>query len=293
MSDEPNHEGIDFALEHLCAFLGVDPHMVSWDAATETVDGDVSAVIGNIMRAKYGEDFDPKASVAATVADPTVTTLTPEAHAKFIDACENPAPPTQALIDLMRDYGTKTPAATPARDATEAMALAGARSIGNTIHTDNHGVRARECWRAMWDARDGIVEPIPQGTLVSRPEPAATPAYPSITAMTAAVELEIKSALGFATTQAIGQMIQKAMDAVAAAAATPASEAADWQYRFRDPHNGAPWGPWKRMMGSIEENRALFAGRIIGESDRDETKMAVEFRPLYPHSRPMHSPTET
>lgn len=60
-------------------------------------------------------------------------------------------------------------AATPARDVTEAMALAGARSIGNTIHTDNHGVRARECWRAMWDARDGIVEPIPQGALVSRP----------------------------------------------------------------------------------------------------------------------------
>lgn len=61
------------------------------------------------------------------------------------------------------------PAATPARDATEAMALAGARSIGNTIHTDNHMVRARECWRAMWDARDGIVEPIPQGAPHSRP----------------------------------------------------------------------------------------------------------------------------
>lgn len=66
MSDEPNHEGIDFALEQLCTFLGVDPHMVSWDAATETVDGDVNAVIGNIMRAKYGEDFDPKAGPAAT-----------------------------------------------------------------------------------------------------------------------------------------------------------------------------------------------------------------------------------
>lgn len=66
--DEPNHEGIDFALEQLCTFLGVDPHMVSWDAATETVDGDVQAVIGNIMRTKYGEDFDAKASVAATPA---------------------------------------------------------------------------------------------------------------------------------------------------------------------------------------------------------------------------------
>lgn len=71
------------------------------------------------------------------------------------------------------------PAATPARDVTEAMALAGARSIGNTIHTDNHGVRARECWRAMWDARDGIVEPIPQGTLVSRPQRAPTASSPA------------------------------------------------------------------------------------------------------------------
>jgi hypothetical protein len=64
--DEPNHDGIDFALEQLCTFLGVDPHMVSWDAATETVDGDVQAVIGNIMRAKYGDDFDPKAGAGVT-----------------------------------------------------------------------------------------------------------------------------------------------------------------------------------------------------------------------------------
>jgi hypothetical protein len=52
-------EGIDFALVELCKFLGVDPHMVSWDAATETVDGDVRSVIGNILRAKFGEDWAP------------------------------------------------------------------------------------------------------------------------------------------------------------------------------------------------------------------------------------------
>jgi hypothetical protein len=36
--------------------------------------------------------------------------------------------------------------------------------------------------------------------------------YPSVAAMKAAVELEIKSALGFATTLVIGQIVQKAID---------------------------------------------------------------------------------
>lgn len=51
--------GCDFALTELCTFLGVDPQAVTWDAATETVDGDVRAVIGNILSAKYGEDWGP------------------------------------------------------------------------------------------------------------------------------------------------------------------------------------------------------------------------------------------
>lgn len=54
-------EGIDFALEQLCLVLGVDQNEVCWDAATETTDGDVRSVIGNIMRAKYGEDWGPNA----------------------------------------------------------------------------------------------------------------------------------------------------------------------------------------------------------------------------------------
>lgn len=53
--------GIDTALIELCAVLGVDTKSFSWDAATETLDGDIRAVIGNILRAKYGENFDPKA----------------------------------------------------------------------------------------------------------------------------------------------------------------------------------------------------------------------------------------
>lgn len=61
-------EGIDFALEQLCQFLGVDPTDVSWDAATETTDGDVRSVIGNILRTKFGEDWGPNAPAQASPA---------------------------------------------------------------------------------------------------------------------------------------------------------------------------------------------------------------------------------
>ena len=53
------NDGCDFAMTQLCKFLGVEPNNVRWDAATEAVDGDVQAVIGNILRAKFGEDFSP------------------------------------------------------------------------------------------------------------------------------------------------------------------------------------------------------------------------------------------
>lgn len=58
-ADERWNAGCDFAMTRLCCYLGIDPAAVSWDAATETVDGDVSAVIGNILRAKFGEDWLP------------------------------------------------------------------------------------------------------------------------------------------------------------------------------------------------------------------------------------------
>lgn len=53
--------GCDFAMTQLCHFLGVDPETINWDAATETVEGDVQAVIGNILRAKFGDDWSPSA----------------------------------------------------------------------------------------------------------------------------------------------------------------------------------------------------------------------------------------
>jgi hypothetical protein len=57
------NSGVDAALIELCAVLDVDVESFSWDAATEDVGGDIRAVIGNIMRAKYGEDWDPKSVI--------------------------------------------------------------------------------------------------------------------------------------------------------------------------------------------------------------------------------------
>lgn len=62
-ADERWNAGCDFAMTRLCAYLNVDPASVSWDAATETVEGDVSAVIGNILTVKFGEDWSPAALV--------------------------------------------------------------------------------------------------------------------------------------------------------------------------------------------------------------------------------------
>jgi hypothetical protein len=64
--DDPRFDdaAVDFTLVQLCKVLGLDPESFSWDAATETFTGDVQAVIGNILRAKYGEDWGPDSTFA-------------------------------------------------------------------------------------------------------------------------------------------------------------------------------------------------------------------------------------
>jgi hypothetical protein len=71
-ADERWNAGVDCAMKLFCDYLGVDPNAVTWDAATETVDGDISAVIGNILRTKYGEDWSPASPPEQPAAD-TVT----------------------------------------------------------------------------------------------------------------------------------------------------------------------------------------------------------------------------
>lgn len=69
-SDDRWNAGLDFAMDQLCSVLGVDPKSVVWDAATETVDGDVQSVMGNIFRKKYGEDWSPRQSPLPLPTEP-------------------------------------------------------------------------------------------------------------------------------------------------------------------------------------------------------------------------------
>jgi len=87
-ADERWNAGVDFVMKLLCDFLGVDPDDVTWDAATETVDGDVSAVIGNILRTKYGEDWGPSDGAIYAAASKAET-------------------PDDERADMMRDIDAK------------------------------------------------------------------------------------------------------------------------------------------------------------------------------------------
>ncbi len=67
-ADERWNAGLEFAMMQLCGVLAIDPKTVMWDAATETLDGDVSSIIGNILRARFGDDADLRATPAAPQA---------------------------------------------------------------------------------------------------------------------------------------------------------------------------------------------------------------------------------
>lgn len=55
--DEAFDAGVDFAIERLALVLGLDVNDFSWDAATEEYDGDVRAVIGNALNARFGDEW--------------------------------------------------------------------------------------------------------------------------------------------------------------------------------------------------------------------------------------------
>jgi len=56
-ADERWNAGLDFGMQQFCAVLGVDPKTVNWDAATETLDGDVQSVLCGIGKVRFGEDW--------------------------------------------------------------------------------------------------------------------------------------------------------------------------------------------------------------------------------------------
>lgn len=66
--DERWNAGVDFVMTRLCDFLSVDPQTVNWDAATETLDGDVQSVLGNILRRHFGEYWGPGVNPPLTAA---------------------------------------------------------------------------------------------------------------------------------------------------------------------------------------------------------------------------------
>ena len=66
-SDERWNAGVDYAITQLCNIIGVDPKSISWDAATETLDGDVSAVICNAIRGAYGDEWSSKPETTARI----------------------------------------------------------------------------------------------------------------------------------------------------------------------------------------------------------------------------------
>jgi hypothetical protein len=59
-ADERWNAGCDFAMTQLCAVLKVDPQSIDWDSATETLDGDVQAVIHKILTTGLGENWRAK-----------------------------------------------------------------------------------------------------------------------------------------------------------------------------------------------------------------------------------------
>ena len=56
-SDDRWNAGVNYAIERLCEIFGIDPKSINWDAATETLDGDVMSVICNVLVAAYGEEW--------------------------------------------------------------------------------------------------------------------------------------------------------------------------------------------------------------------------------------------
>lgn len=50
-------DGVIWATEMWASCLGVPSESISWDAATETYDGDVAAVLHGIMASAFGDEW--------------------------------------------------------------------------------------------------------------------------------------------------------------------------------------------------------------------------------------------
>lgn len=98
-SDERWNAGCDFAMEQLCAAMQVDPKSFAWDAATETLDGDVQAIIWRILRIRMGEDWSPDRR-ATTAAQPS-SAAPSQPQGELREAGEALATQLAAVIDRL------------------------------------------------------------------------------------------------------------------------------------------------------------------------------------------------
>ena len=56
-ADDRWSAGCDYAMTALCKLLCINTADVTWDAATEELEGDVLAVLGNILTMRFGDDW--------------------------------------------------------------------------------------------------------------------------------------------------------------------------------------------------------------------------------------------
>jgi hypothetical protein len=126
-SDERWNDGVNYAITQLCSILGVDPKSISWDAATETLDGDVSSVICNAIRGAYGDEWSSK----------------PETTARILAALTHP------------------PAAQPPDDVREAARYVTRNDtvVELSIKSAQAGLWASEAHPGMTWGRDGLLVP--------------------------------------------------------------------------------------------------------------------------------------
>lgn len=145
--------GCDFAMTKLCSFLGVDPATVNWDAATETVDGDVLAVIGNIVHAKFGEDWCPAPPKPVPDAAKGAEHFDPKKHPP---GCQPPASYCAGYQKLLSAWGSFI---TPPKSAPDANCHT--LPNGDCISQDTcmHAVLAPDAVReALRDCREYLKE---------------------------------------------------------------------------------------------------------------------------------------
>jgi hypothetical protein len=98
-SDDRWNAGVNYAIERLCEILGVDPKAISWDAATETVDGDVMSVICNVLVAAYGEEWSSNEREttiirSALASPPSPAEVTTRDAIYILEWIAAPRPPT-------------------------------------------------------------------------------------------------------------------------------------------------------------------------------------------------------